>query len=87
VKLDIGSAIRRARELSGYSQDGLAYLVGCPQPYISKIENGRSVPPVEQIARIALALGTTASMIVRDAETFMHVRISQTSLDTNRSVQ
>jgi len=75
MMINIGPAIRRVRIASSYSQDGLAYLVGCPRSYISKIENGHSVPKLEQICRIADALGVSVSVIIRDAECFVSAQI------------
>jgi len=75
--MNLGTAIRRIRIASSYSQDGLAYLVGCPRSYISKVENGHTVPQLEQICRIAEALGVSASSIIRDAECFVPEQIPQ----------
>jgi transcriptional regulator with XRE-family HTH domain len=85
--MQIGLAIRRARELSGLRQDGLAYLIGCPRSYICKIENGKSVPQLEQIRRIAEALGTTASMLVRDAENFVPTQVPIEAVKFSKSLQ
>lgn len=75
MMINIGPAIRRVRIAASYSQDGLAYLVGCPRSYISRIENGHAVPKLEQICRIADALGVSASVIILDAECFVSAQI------------
>lgn len=77
--INLGPAIRRARRAASHSQDGLAYLMGCPRSYISKIENGHAVPQLEQICRIAEALETSASAIIRDAEVFVSEQIPQSA--------
>jgi Zn-dependent peptidase ImmA (M78 family)/transcriptional regulator with XRE-family HTH domain len=45
--------IKQARELSGFTQDELASLVGVKQAWIAKIENGRKAPSPELMSAIA----------------------------------
>jgi len=55
--------IRRARHLS---QRQLATRMQVPRTYISKIENGKAIPTLGSLERLALALGVDISQLVRD---------------------
>ena len=55
--------IRRARHLS---QRQLAGRMQVPRTYISKIENGKAIPTLGSLERLALALGVEMSQLVRD---------------------
>jgi transcriptional regulator with XRE-family HTH domain len=56
--------IRRARHLS---QRQLAGRMQVPRTYISKIENGKAIPTLGSLERLATALGVDMSQLVRDA--------------------
>ncbi len=56
--------IRRARHLS---QRQLASRMNVPRTYISKIENGKAVPTLGSLERLAAALEVDVSKLVRDA--------------------
>ena len=56
--------IRRARHLS---QRQLASRMQVPRTYISKIENGKAIPTLGSLERLAAALGVDVSKLVRDA--------------------
>jgi len=56
--------IRRARHLS---QRQLAGRMQVPRTYISKIENGKAIPTLGSLERLALALGVDMSQLVRDS--------------------
>src|ERR1700743_585571 len=56
--------IRRARHLS---QRQLAGRMQVPRTYISKIENGKAIPTLGSLARLAAALEVDISQLVRDA--------------------
>ncbi len=56
--------IRRARHLS---QRQLAARMQVPRTYISKIENGKAIPTLGSLERLAAALDVDVSRLVRDA--------------------
>ena len=55
--------IRRARHLS---QRQLAGRMQVPRTYISKIENGKAIPTLGSLERLARALEVEVSQLVRD---------------------
>ncbi|HUB29292.1 MAG TPA: helix-turn-helix transcriptional regulator [Terracidiphilus sp.] len=56
--------IRRARHLS---QRQLASRMQVPRTYISKIENGKAIPTLGSLERLASALEVEVSQLVRDS--------------------
>jgi transcriptional regulator with XRE-family HTH domain len=56
--------IRRARHLS---QRQLASRMQVPRTYISKIENGKAIPTLGSLERLAKALEVDVSQLVRDS--------------------
>jgi transcriptional regulator with XRE-family HTH domain len=56
--------IRRARHLS---QRQLAGRMQVPRTYISKIENGKAIPTLGSLERLATALGVDVAALVRDS--------------------
>jgi transcriptional regulator with XRE-family HTH domain len=52
----IGHRIRQLREKRGISHDDLQEFSGLDSSYIARIEQGRTVPPLETLERIAAAL-------------------------------
>ncbi|MBL8015538.1 MAG: helix-turn-helix transcriptional regulator, partial [Candidatus Doudnabacteria bacterium] len=54
--MNYAKAIKLIRLLKGYSQVQAADLAGLDQSYLSKIENGARVPPIEIFAKIVNSL-------------------------------
>ena len=67
MRRTIGMTIRAARLHRGYSQRELALIIGTKRPYISKIENGRAMPDIESLIRIADGLNMEAWKLLRHA--------------------
>ncbi len=56
--------VKRYRNKAGLSQEEVAYLVGVSRVYMGYIEQGRSVPSLELLAKIAKALKVKLSDLV-----------------------
>jgi transcriptional regulator with XRE-family HTH domain len=54
--LDLGTRIRTAREEKNFSQGDLEQRTGMLRCYISRVENGHTVPSIETLEKIAGAL-------------------------------
>jgi len=54
--MSIGECIKEKRIASGFSQDGLAKMVGIKQPMIAQIERGTKIPSMLLGKSIAQAL-------------------------------
>ena len=53
--MNLALAIKKARQLRGYSQEELGKLVGLTQGAVGHFENGRRSPSVATLEKIALA--------------------------------
>lgn len=56
------------RDNAGLSQVQLAKVMDRPRTYISKLENGKALPVLGSLPRIAEALGTTVYGLIAVAE-------------------
>ncbi|HWA54802.1 MAG TPA: helix-turn-helix transcriptional regulator [Solirubrobacterales bacterium] len=65
---EIGKAIRTLREDQGITQEGLAYEAGLTVGTLSQLERGLSNPSLGTLKKIAVALGMSASALVKAAE-------------------
>jgi transcriptional regulator with XRE-family HTH domain len=65
--------IRRARHLS---QRQLAGRMEVPRTYISKIENGKAIPTLGSLERLATALGVDVCQLVKDARSSRDEEVS-----------
>ena len=52
----VGNRIRLYRRVAGMTQQDLAYKSGIYRTYLSRIENGKSIPSVRVLATIAREL-------------------------------
>ena len=64
----VGQVIKAVRELQGVSQEKLAEMAEIDRTYVSMIERGKRQPTLEVAYRIANALSTKLSEIIRRAE-------------------
>jgi transcriptional regulator with XRE-family HTH domain len=67
--LQVSSAVRDLRHVRNLSQRQLAARMGVPRTYISKIENGKAMPTLSSLDRLAKALQVDISALLRDAPT------------------
>jgi len=63
-----GAAVRRLREKAGHSQEGFAQRAEISRTYMSEIERGVTNVSLETVDRLASALETTMSNLLREAE-------------------
>jgi transcriptional regulator with XRE-family HTH domain len=61
-----GRALREARQARRVSQERLAELAGVHRTYIGAVERGEQNVALRNIVRIARALDTTPSVLLRD---------------------
>jgi transcriptional regulator with XRE-family HTH domain len=65
----VATAVRDLRHVRNLSQRQLAARMGVPRTYISKIENGKAMPTLSSLDRLARALQVDISALLRDAST------------------
>jgi transcriptional regulator with XRE-family HTH domain len=59
--MNVGTVIRSFRQKRGLSQGDLEKRTGLMRCYISRVENGHTVPSIETLSRIARALDAQLS--------------------------
>ncbi len=67
--LQVAAAVRDLRHVRNLSQRQLAARMNVPRTYISKIENGKAMPTLSSLNRLANALEVDISALLRDANT------------------
>jgi transcriptional regulator with XRE-family HTH domain len=65
--LQVATAVRDLRHVRNLSQRQLAARMGVPRTYISKIENGKAMPTLGSLDRLARALKVDIASLLRDA--------------------
>jgi transcriptional regulator with XRE-family HTH domain len=63
-----GLRLRAVREEVGISQEKLAELAGLHRTYVSSVERGKRNISIENIERLARALGTRMAQLMPDAK-------------------
>ena len=66
IRHQIGARIQKTRKDVGLSQEDLALEADLDRTYISHVERGTRNPTVIVLFKIAKALGTTPSELLRD---------------------
>ena len=61
-----GRALKRWREKRGLTQEQLAHDAGITTSYANQVENGKKVPTLTVILKLALALEVTPSDLLTD---------------------
>jgi transcriptional regulator with XRE-family HTH domain len=67
--IQVAAAVRDLRHVRNLSQRQLAARMNVPRTYISKIENGKAMPTLSSLDRLARALEVDMSALLRDAPT------------------
>lgn len=75
--MSIGNNIRNIRKEKGITLQQIADVMGCSPQLISQYENGKRIPKIENIRKIAAALGVYISDLVDDWEVFSKEDISK----------
>jgi transcriptional regulator with XRE-family HTH domain len=65
--LQVAGQVREIRKARHLSQRQVAKRMQVPRTYISKIENGKAIPTVGSLERLAAALEVDVRHLVRDA--------------------
>ena len=65
--LQVAAQVREIRRARHLSQRQLAGRMQVPRTYISKIENGKAIPTLGSLQRLAIALEVEMSQLVRDS--------------------
>ena len=65
--MQVAAQVREMRRMRHLSQRQLAGRMQVPRTYISKIENGKAIPTLGSLERLATALGIEIRQLVRDA--------------------
>lgn len=66
--MNVGSVIRSFRQKRGLSQGDLEKRTGLMRCYISRVENGHTVPSIETLSRIARALEAPLAELLVSAD-------------------
>ena len=64
----IGDRLRELRKAKKLSQADIEQRTGLLRPYLSRVENGHSVPAIETLEKIARALDTPMYQLFYDGE-------------------
>jgi transcriptional regulator with XRE-family HTH domain len=67
ARMQVAGQVREIRRSRHLSQRQLAGRMNVPRTYISKIENGKAIPTLGSMERLAGALEVEMSRLVRDA--------------------
>ena len=73
--IDVARAVREIRASRNLSQRQLAARMNVPRTYISKIENGKAMPTLSSLERLANALEVDICMLLRDAKSRRHAEV------------
>lgn len=73
--INVARAVREIRASRSLSQRQLAERMSVPRTYISKIENGKAIPTLGSLERLAKALGVDICVLLRDARSRRHSEV------------
>ena len=70
VAATLGAALRRLRKAQGLTLQQLAVRCGLSQPFLSQLENGKAMPSLMALHKVAGALESTAHNLLQPPEQF-----------------
>lgn len=79
--LQVAGQVRDMRRARHMSQRQLANRMQVPRTYISKIENGKAIPTLGSIERLASALDVDVSQLVRDSRSRRDEEVAEIMAD------
>jgi transcriptional regulator with XRE-family HTH domain len=79
--IDVARAVRDIRASRNLSQRQLAGRMNVPRTYISKIENGKAMPTLSSLQRLASALEVDICVLLRDARSRRHAEVKAIMCD------
>lgn len=79
--LRVASQVKEIRKARHLSQRQLAGRMQVPRTYISKIENGKAIPTLGSLERLACALEVEISQLVRDGRSRREEEIAEIFAD------
>jgi transcriptional regulator with XRE-family HTH domain len=79
--IDVARAVRDVRTSRNLSQRQLAGRMNVPRTYISKIENGKAMPTLSSLERLASALEVNICVLLRDARSRRHAEMQAIMAD------
>ncbi len=68
IQKSFGRVVREARERNGWSQERLAEAADLNRSYLGEVERGVVSPSLSTIAKLAVALGQTPSLLFGSLE-------------------
>lgn len=80
--IDVARAVRDMRASRSLSQRQLAARMNVPRTYISKIENGKAMPTLGSLERLASALEIDICVLLRDARSRRHAEVQAIMSDS-----
>ncbi|TBL81249.1 helix-turn-helix domain-containing protein [Paenibacillus thalictri] len=66
--MDLGNKIKKLRKEQNRNLAEIADICGFSKSLLSKIENGKTMPPISTLVKIADALGTKVSILLDDQQ-------------------
>lgn len=79
----IGSRIRDIRESKNLSQGDIEKRTGLLRCYVSRVENGHTVPAVETLEKFARALEVPTYQLIYDGERSADMRVAAEEAKSN----
>lgn len=85
ISKSLGARLREMRRKAKLTLDDLAAATGFTKGYLSKVETGRSTPPIATLARIAQALNTEVAAFLQDVSAPSSAKSEQYGVSIVRS--